>query len=543
MRSLRLRRPLRRPLRLPAVLVALGVAVLVAACGAAPGRPAGGGEPLVAVNPYGGDRAAEGEPQRGGTLVLGMTSEITSFDPTVYSGNSAATAVYDSLLRMTPGGGVEPYLARSMDSPDGGRTWLMGLRQGVRFQDGTDLDADAVLVNVQRHIDVASSPAHASAMMIESMRAVDPLTVEFVLTEPMGEFPTVFALPFTDGALGMIVSPAALAEYGDDIGRHPVGAGPFRFVEWVPDSKSVFVRNDDYWQQGLPYLDGLEFRPLPDTESRFASVVNGDVDVVFGGYNQELVRGLADPNLEVYYGPGDGGEFLRFGFTQPPFDDRRMREALVRSIDLGALGASQYNSRLVPAKSLFGDDSPYHTQAASDAWPQYDPERAMQLIEEYRAGGGHPDFTFKTTTSRVAFAEFVQAQLAAVGVTVQVQFFDIAQFTSVVAQSGDFQLTTWVGEVNSSYPGVSRLLGTGGSGNHGRYSNPEVDQLLDRAKLTTDDAERIKYYQRVEQLSGQDLAVAWFSRTYRSTITRRDVNGMDRYQAGTMWYATTWLAR
>jgi ABC-type transport system substrate-binding protein len=531
-----------RPWRLLSAVAMTVIAVLLASCGAAPGRPATDGAPLGPVNPWGGDPAAEGSPHRGGTLVLGGTAEATSYDPTVLNGNSMATAVYDSLMRMTPDGGVEPYMAQSMDSPDSGRTWVLRLRPGVRFQDGTDLDANAVVVNVQRHIDKPTSPAHASAMAIASMRAIDPLTVEFTLTEPMAEFSMLFALSFTEGSLGMIVSPAALQRYGDDIGSHPVGAGPFTLVEWVRDSRTVLVRNDDYWQQGLPYLDGLEFRPLPDTESRYASIANGDVDVIFAGYNQELVRGLADPNLEVYYGPGDGGEFLRFNFARPPFDDRRMREAVVRSLDLNALAASQYNNRFVPAKSLFGDASPYHTQAASDAWPTYDPERARQLVAEYRADGGNPDFTFTTSTSRVQFAEFVQAQMAAVGITVDLKFYDLAEFTSTVTQSGNFQLTTWVGEVSTAFPGVGKLLSTGGSANHGEYSNPEVDRLLDQARATPDAADRTRYYQQVELLSGQDLAVAWFSRTYRSTITRTEVDGVDRYPLGTMWFATTWLA-
>jgi peptide/nickel transport system substrate-binding protein len=529
--------------RLPSVVAMIVAAGLVVSCGAAPGRDAGAGAPpLAAVNPYGGDPAAEGPPQRGGTLVMGGTAEATSFDPTVLNGNSAASAVYDSLMRMTPDGGVEPYLARSMDSQDGGRTWLLRLRPGVRFHDGTDLDANAVIVNVQRHIDTPTSPGHGGAMMIRSMRAVDPLTVEFALTEPVSEFSMLFALSFTEGALGMIVSPAALQRYGDDIGNHPVGAGPFELVEWVRDSRTVLVRNDDYWQPDLPYLDGLEFRPLPDTESRYASVQNGDVDLIFAGYNQELVRALDDPNLEVYYGPGDGGEFLRFNFAKPPFDDHRMREAVIRALDMNALAVSQYNGRLVPARSLFGDDSPYHTQAASGAWPTYDPQRARQLVDEYRAGGGNPDFTFTTSTSRVQFAEFVQAQMAAVGITIDLEFYDLAEFTSTVTQSGNFQLTTWVGEVNTAYPGVGRLLGTGGSANHGEYSNPEVDRLLDVARVSSDPAERARAYQRIELLSGQDLAVAWFSRTYRSTIARREVNGVDRYALGTMWFSTAWLA-
>jgi ABC-type transport system substrate-binding protein len=99
-----------------------------------------------------------------------------------------------------------------------------------------------------------------------------------------------------------------------------------------------------------------------------------------------------------------------------------------------------------------------------------------------------------------------------------------------------------VGEVNTAYPGVGRLLGTGGSANHGEYSNPEVDRLLDVARVSPDAAERTRAYEQIELLSGQDLAVAWFSRTYRSTIARREVNGVDRYALGTMWFATAWLA-
>jgi ABC-type transport system substrate-binding protein len=517
-------------------------AVLLTACGAAD-RGAVAAGALQARDPYGADLATEGTPRSGGTLKLGMDREVVSFDPTVQNSNMAALAVYDSLLKVDAQGKAQPYLAQSMDSADGGLTWRLGLRPGVRFTDGTALDADAVMVNVQRHIDKLSSPAHAFAATIASMRAVDPLTVEFVLNAPLGDFPVLFAQPITYGSLGMIISPAALQQYGDDIGRHPVGAGPFRFVEWVPDSRVVLAKNDTYWQQGKPYLDGLEFRPLPDTESRYASIENGDVDVVFGGYNQELVRASSNPGLRVYYGPGNAGEYLYFNFNKAPFNDRRMREALVSALDLNALAASQYSGRIVPSTSLFTDDSPYHTAAASQAWPKYDPERAKQLIAEYRASGGDPSFTFKTTQARVPFGEFIQAQMAAVGIDIKVQFYDLAQFSSAVVQSNDFQLTTWVGAFDVPYPGATRLLHTGGNTNYGDYSNPQVDALLDEAGRTTDEAVRTRAYQQVELLAGQDLSMAWFSRSYLSTITKPEVKGIDRYPSRDMFFATTWLDR
>jgi ABC-type transport system substrate-binding protein len=262
---------------------------------------------------------------------------------------------------------------------------------------------------------------------------------------------------------------------------------------------------------------------------------------VFGGYNQELVRASSNAGLRVYYGPGNAGEYLYFNFNKAPFNDRRMREALISSLDLNALAASQYSGRLVSSTSLFAEDSPYHTEAASQAWPKYDPERAKQLIAEYKASGGDPSFTFKTTQARVPFGEYIQAQMAAVGIDIKVQFYDLAQFSSAVVQSNDFQLTTWVGAFDVPYPGATRLLHTGGNTNYGDYSNPQVDTLLDEAARTTDEAVRTHAYQQVELLVGQDLSMAWFSRSYLSTITKPEVKGIDRYPSRDMFFATTWL--
>jgi ABC-type transport system substrate-binding protein len=531
-----------RTVRASAVLAVTFSVTLSAACGAADHSARGAG-PITAINPYGGDAATEGTPRSGGTLVIGENREIVGFDPTVQNQNPAAAAVYDSLLKVGADGVAHPYLATSMDTPDGGRTWTLGLRPDVRFSDGTPLDAQAVITNVQRHIDKPSSPAHAAAARITSMTARDPLTVQFTLDTALPGFPLNFGGAFFGGTLGMIVSPAALQQYGDQIAANPVGAGPFVFDSWTRDSKLTLERNPDYWQPGMPYLDTLEFRPLPDTETRIAALQNGDVDMIFGGYNQELVRGLDDPGLNVYYGPGNAGEFLYFNLARPPFDDRSMRQALIQAIDLDALSVSQYSGRMVRANSLFDAASPYHTEEASRSWPAFDIEAARQAVAAYRASGGNPDFTFKTTTARQAFAEFMQAQMAAIGITVQVETYDLAQFSSKVLQGRDFQLTTWVAPFDNPDPAVSRLLRTGGSGNYGTYSNPQVDQWLDDAVTNPDPAQVARDYQQVELQVGKDLPIAFLSRSYLSTITKKDVKGIDRFISSDMWYATTWVDR
>jgi peptide/nickel transport system substrate-binding protein len=529
-----------RPAR--TIAAVLGVLLVSAGCGAA--QPAERAADIRPVNAWGGDPATEGTPKSGGTLTMGMDREIVSFDPTVQNANQAAFAVYDSLMKLTPEGTAEPYLAKSMDTTDDGRTWRMGLRDGVTFSDGTPLNAEAVILNVQRHIDKTASPAHTYAELIASMQAVDPLTVVFTLSEPLGSFPVLFGQTVTYGALGVIISPAALQQYGDDIGRNPVGAGPFVLKEWIPDSRVVLERNPNYWQgEGKPYLDRLEFRPLPDTETRYASIQNGDVDLIYAAYNQELVRAFADPNLTVYYGPGNAGEYLYFNFTRAPFDDRRMREAVVRALDIKALSASLYSDQIVSSTSLFEESSPYHTAAAAQEWPTFDLERAKQLVEEFRASGGNPDFTLKTTTARVPFGEFVQAQLAAIGVKVDLQFYDLAQYSSQVVQSGDFDLTTTVSSWDTPFPGARRLVGTGGNTNYGRYSSPELDALLDTAARTSDEAERTKAYQEIELKVNQELLYCWLSRGFLATIAKPEVKGIDRYISRDMFFATAWVDR
>ncbi|OLT11522.1 hypothetical protein BJF78_05080 [Pseudonocardia sp. CNS-139] len=522
--------------------------VLAAACGnvaVAPAESPGSAAALDSSRPYGGDLAAEGTPVTGGTLTVGMQSESASLDPTVGSAREAASAIYDSLLKLDDRSQPQPYLAESMTTPDDGRTWVLGLRDGVTFHDGTPLDAAAVIFNVQRHIDKTTSPGHQYTLTIKSMTAVDDHTVRFDLTRPNGSFPLGFAFPFNQGNLGSIGSPAAIQQWGADYGRHPVGAGPFQFVEWVPDSRIVLKKFDRYWQPGLPYLDEIVFRPIPDTDSRSASIANGDVDMIYAGYHIEILRASEDPNLDVYYGQGGGGQYLNLNVNEAPFDDKRMREAVTRAIDLKALSATQFRGFMDEAQTAFPPDSPFYSQEAADEYPAFDLEAAKRLVEEYRAGGGNPDFTLATSSApnNVALATFLQAQWAAAGLTVELSFSDLAAFKQL-AISGKFQASTTVlGPWDGPYPSMQAMYRTGGSTNYGRYSNPQVDAALDEAESATDPDRQIAAYQRAQVLAGQDLPFVWLARGYLGTVARKNVHGVVRYLSREMFYATLWRDR
>ncbi|OLT12818.1 hypothetical protein BJF78_23425 [Pseudonocardia sp. CNS-139] len=229
-------------------------AVLVlAACGGPAGQVdvSAGSENagLDSSHPFGGDLAAEGTPRPGGVIRYGMDREPVALDPVVPGSQQAIYAIYDPLMRVNEKREVVPYLAESMTTTDDGRTWVLKLRPGVLFHDGTPLDADAVLFNLKRQQDTVRSPGNVYARQIASMTAVDDLTVQIVLTEPSGSFVNAFALRSNDGSLGLMASPTAVQKWGPDYSRHPVGAGPFALVEWVPDSRIVVRKFADYWQK------------------------------------------------------------------------------------------------------------------------------------------------------------------------------------------------------------------------------------------------------------------------------------------------------
>ena len=531
--------------RIAAAIAALAAIVLVGtACGSNGGATSAAANPdhLDSSKPFGGDPAEEGTPKPGGTLIVGMYTEARSFDPVIGS-NLMASAVYDSLLKMDSKGNPQPYLAQSMDTPDGGKTWVMKLRPGVTFQDGTPFNADAVIFNVKRQMDTPAALGKLYTEPIQTMTATDPLTITFVLKRPTATFPTSFALPFSSGNLGSIASPTAVQKEGADYGRNPVGAGPFQFVDWIPNNKIDVKKFDNYWDKGKPYLDAIQFRPISDTDARYASVQNGDVDLDIGGFFSELRQASMNKDLVTYYGPGGDGQYLYYNLTKKPFDDKSVRQALIMAIDPKALNATQYNNVGLLTTTPFAPDSQYFSQAAADAYPKYDPAKAKQLIDAYKAGGGNPDFTYNTGNSPDdhQLGQFLQAQWAAIGVNVKLQFDDISTFIGPIIQGTQFGTATWIsGPYENPFPFMTNQFHTGGINNYGKYSNPQVDAALDEAAASTDPATQIAAYKKAQELITQDLPVVWLSQAAKAAIARPNVKGVSRYLSSELFWGATW---
>jgi ABC-type transport system substrate-binding protein len=521
----------------------LVVALLVlAGCG-------GGGGDGDAVAPVGDesgstspDTQEEATPVVGGSLTYGTFSESVGFDPTKRGTAYPLPAIYDSLLRFDEAGEVVPYMAESMESEDS-VSWTLKLREGVTFHDGTPLDAEAVIFNVERHLDPAlTSPNFSLAEPIESMEALDDLTVEFTLKRPFAPFAASFAQA---SGLGVIASPTAVELHGEDYNLNPVGAGPFVFAEWIPDDRLVLERNEDYWQEGLPYLDELIYRPIPDVQTRQQAIINGDVDLTYMITAAEILQAEEQPQLKVLSARANGAEGIVLNDNRAPFDDPRMREAFASVMNLDVVADVRYGGRreLAEAIGLISPESPVYEPEVEEVWPQPDQQRAIELIEDYEADGGDPSFTLSLPNGpdRRTFGEMAGQFFRDAGWDVTVEFLDISEYVTGVLQPADFQAAimsypAFVGE----YPQMWNAYHSTGTSNFGDFSDPEVDAALERAVSATGPEEQKEAWQEVQLLVAEKVPFATFGRPPSAIIAQQWVNGVDKYADNTLFPATLW---
>ncbi|MFT3688636.1 ABC transporter substrate-binding protein [Paenirhodobacter sp.] len=267
-------------------------------------------------------------------LTVAIPNNLTGLDPTNVNDTMSQTSlrlVYQGLFGFDKDMKSVPLLAESYTSNDDATEFTITLRQGVKFHDGTDFNAEAVKVNIERLADPANGLSRRSLVsMIKEVQVVDDHTVKLILSAPFGAMIASLSHP---GA--MIISPAALEKYGKDIDRNPVGTGPFIFKNWSADTLEV-VRNDSYWK-GPAKVEGVTIRSVPESGARFAMLQTGEVQFVPGFPPELMAVAEKNPALTVEATDSIVEYYVALNNTKKPFDDVRVRQALKpcrRSADL-----------------------------------------------------------------------------------------------------------------------------------------------------------------------------------------------------------------
>ena len=410
------------------------LAVLATACATAGTEESA--EPAAGTVPSNVDDREVGPPQRGGSLTMAIDIEPTGLVPqgeqwTTQGAFYIANALFDPLVALDADGTARPYLAKSIVPNETFTEWTITLRPGVRFHDGTPFDAAALKENLDA---MRSSLTGVLLGPLESTQVTGELTAVVTLSSPWSLFPYNLA---RQG--GYMVAPATLDD--PDGTNHPIGTGPFVFDSWERGSTLTVTRNDDYWRDGLPYLDEVTFVVVDDPTSRLASVSSGtsDAAVLASAAQVRAASEEADTGSIQFFSDRDletDEETVLLNTTRAPFDDLNARRAVAHAIDRSALESATGRPTTV---GPFQEGSPYYIDPDEAGWPAYDVAQATGLAARYEADHGQRlSFTLMTIgdSDTQAQAQVLQSQLAAAGIEMQLETVEIAATSLRLIRAG-----------------------------------------------------------------------------------------------------------
>jgi peptide/nickel transport system substrate-binding protein len=518
-----------RPVR---VLFAVAAAALVGVCGCAPEKPTN-------------DQ----------TVLVGRAGDALGLDPARITDSESAEVteqIFDHLVRYTVDSAeIAPSLAESWDVGADGKEWTFHLRKGVYFHDGTPMDADAVVFSFDRQRD-PHHPYHQADFTywetnfrnIQSVDKIDPHTVRITIERPYSPFLSNLAMfPVS------IVSPTAVKKWGADFARHPVGTGPFRFVEWSQGERIMLAANPNYWG-GAPKIQHLVFVAIRDARQRLVALEGGAIDIAENLSPEDLQFVALHPELELHRIPGNNVGYLAMNVQHPPFDDVRVRRAVNFAINKTAIVkllyqglASEATSPVPP--SLWGhvDEPLYH----------YDRGQAMKLLAEahYVQPKRRPkllvwDAPRPYMPSPETAARIIQHNLRDIGMDVEVVVQDVDTLVRAT-QNGehDLCLLGWSADAidpdnflyvlfdpENAEPGSARNLAF--------FKNAELHGILSWAQEVSDRDRRTRYYKEAQDIIAREAP--WVPLAHAEVViaSRASLGGLRLHPSSNVYYQTVY---
>ncbi|GAB6158070.1 ABC transporter substrate-binding protein [Desulfotomaculum varum] len=482
-------------------------------------------------------------------FVFAQGSDPRGLDPAyVDDGESANPIVniYDGLVRYKPGSTeIEPALATEWSASPDGKEWTFKLRQGVKFHDGTPFNADAVVFSVSRQLPPQRTDEMPYASFtfgpVEKVEKVDDYTVKFILSEPYAPFLANLAMALA----APIVSPAAVEKYGKDFIEHPVGTGPFKFVEWKKGQQIVLEANKEYWD-GAPKIDKLVYKFVKENSVRASELRTGSIQAM-NGVDPNDVKMLEDAGLTVIKNPGMNINYLAFFCNKKPFDNPKLRLAVAHAINREHLISYLYQGLAELPNSMLPGFMPGHDKTLQA--PEYNPEKAKQLLAE----AGYPNglkvtlLTYSTVrpynpVGGDKLAAAIQADLRKVGIDVEIKTYPWKEYKQVytpeIVKDGDFMLYGWIGD-NGDPDNFLSLLETKeikSSLNAAKYSNKQVDELLVKGRTAKTQEERNAAYSQLQKIVQAEAPWVFLSHSKDMAAVSKNVVGFDLHPVGVVYF-------
>lgn len=514
-------------------LVLAVVSLVFGACGGEGGRGDNGSKDTE----LGDERSTE--PQYGGRLVYGLAAEnadgwCLTGAQLAPPGIQVARSIYDTLTIPDERGELVPFLADSLTPNDDFTEWDIELREGVTFHDGTDLDAEVVKNNLDAYR--GAYPGRLSLLFsfvydnIADVEVTGPLSLKVTTHSPWSSLPQAL---WSTGRTGIMAQ--AQLDDPDTCDSELIGTGPFELVEWSQNEKMVLRKNPNYWLEdangnALPYLDELEYRPMPDGGARTNALLSGELDLTSTASAQEMET-LADAEDDGSVRNHRSDEFPTVSFVQfnnakAPFDNKDARLALITAIDMEAFNRT-VNLDMVPtANGPFAPDNIGYL--ADTGYPTFDLQKSKSHADAYRAATGAAlEFSIigPPDQNSLSMMTLIQKMAEAAGMKVKVTQMETAAMISN-AVSGNYDAMIF-----ANYPGGdpddNRVWWYGGSPvNLSRFDDAQINRLLDEGRATADPAERQEIYAAVNERFGSEGYSAWLNWTVTNLASGPAVRGI-----------------
>ncbi|HZS87587.1 MAG TPA: ABC transporter substrate-binding protein [Chloroflexota bacterium] len=501
------------------------------------------GAAAVAAGPALAGSAEAAGPKRGGTLRLGDTGDITTFEPYATSTNWdiwTMLLVYDQLTRPTTDGlNIEPSLASSWDISDGGKTYTFHLRHGVKYHDGTELTAEDVKFCVERAVFQKNSQWEFILAAFKGMDVVDKYTVRAHLKQPHAPFLSDMALFATS-----VYPKSAFEKMGTKLWHNPIGTGPFKFVSWKLGSELILKRNPDFWRKdGTPYIDEYHRMVVTDDNARVLQVQSGELDICLFPPLTQVKALQSNPQVVIHVSPFMSSYFVTMNVTKKPFTDKRVRQALNYATDKQALiqkilfGYGKPSGQALPL--MFGNDP------SIQPYP-YDPKKAKDLLKAAGYGSG-VSFTMVTNAgSTLQLEQALQQQWKQVGVNMAIQQVDPNTLTKQI-ENPPYNYQISPGYMTSDIIDPDELVSFAMAGNGGTeaiwtlYNNKTVNDLAAKGAETLDRAQRQKIYYELDRIHHDDAPMVFLYTEPSVTLSTPAVQGFKVLPTGNFRLEHVWL--
>ena len=446
--------------------------------------------------------AQDAKPVAGGTLNIGFISDVRTLDPlqsTQWTERQILFLIFDTLLEIEPDFSLKPALAKSWEFSDDGKRVVLKLQEGVTFHDGTPFNAEAVKWNLETRLDPKGNSSQRKLLEgIKNVEATDELTVAIDMAEP---YPPLLAL-FADRA-GLMASPAAAKKFGGDIGSNPVGTGPFAFGEWVRGSRIALTKNKNYWQEGMPYLDAINFHDIPTNVVGIQRMAIGELDFISQLDPLDTRLAKASPDIELVKSKSGLWYSYQWKWDAEPYSNPELRRAVAHGLNRERLNQIIWAGQGTVSDG-FTPDGLWWTPGDLVHY-EYDPEKARKIVADAGLKGTTLKLAAPSGDTLRRFAELAKEDLDAIGLNIELAPVPQSEYYAKTV-AGEIRFTPMRWTQRADPDGlIQYLFSSKGTANSTGYKNDQVDEWIDQARVIADQAQRKELYDKIQHQISADL--------------------------------------